>query len=102
MKRREFLRNSALALAGVTLGCPAAQISEDRRRGSSGRLPNLVFVMADDMGYGDAACYDPQFNKVPTPNIDRLAKQGVRFTNAHTPSAVCSPTRYGILTGRYP
>ncbi len=55
--------------------------------------------MADDMGYGDVGCYGA--TKIPTPNIDRLATQGVRFTEAHTPSAVCTPTRYGLLTGRY-
>lgn len=64
------------------------------------RAPNLVFIMADDMGIGDAGCYNPE-SKVPTPNIDRLAAEGMRFTDAHSPSAVCSPTRYGVLTGRY-
>lgn len=62
--------------------------------------PNVVYILADDFGYGDAGCYNPAC-KVPTPNIDRLAKEGVRFTDAHSGSAVCSPTRYGILTGRY-
>ena len=65
------------------------------------QLPNIVFIMADDMGYGDAGCYNPE-SKIPTPNIDRLAKQGLRFTDAHAPAAVCVPTRYGLLTGRYP
>jgi arylsulfatase A-like enzyme len=62
--------------------------------------PNIVFILADDMGYGDVACQNPE-SKIPTPNLDRLATQGIRFTDAHSPSAVCSPTRYGILTGRY-
>jgi arylsulfatase A-like enzyme len=64
------------------------------------RPPNIVFVLADDLGYGDPRCYN-EASKIPTPNIDRLAAQGMRFTDAHTPSAVCTPTRYGILTGRY-
>jgi arylsulfatase A-like enzyme len=64
------------------------------------RPPNIVFVLCDDLGYGDPACYN-RASKVPTPNIDRLAAQGLRFTDAHTPSALCTPTRYGILTGRY-
>ena len=64
-------------------------------------LPNIVLIMADDMGYGDPRCYNPQ-SRIPTPHIDRLAKQGVRFTDAHSPAAVCVPTRYGLLTGRYP
>ena len=62
--------------------------------------PNIVFILADDMGYGDAGCYNAD-SKVPTPNIDKLAKQGMRFTDAHTPSSVCTPTRYAFLTGRY-
>lgn len=62
--------------------------------------PNIVFILADDMGFGDLACQNPE-SKIPTPNLDRLAREGVRFTDAHSPSAVCTPTRYGILTGRY-
>ncbi|MCK4516280.1 MAG: sulfatase-like hydrolase/transferase, partial [Spirochaetaceae bacterium] len=62
--------------------------------------PNIVFIMADDMGYGDVGCYNPQ-SKIPTPNMDWLSAEGVRFTDAHSPSAVCTPTKYGILTGRY-
>ena len=68
--------------------------------GSAAESPNIVYVLADDFGYGDAACYNPKA-KIPTPNIDRLAKEGMRFTDAHSGSSVCSPTRYGILTGRY-
>jgi len=59
-----------------------------------------VYILADDLGYGDIGYLNPQ-SRIPTPNIDRLAGQGVRFTDAHDPSAVCTPTRYGILTGRY-
>ena len=62
--------------------------------------PNIIFIMADDLGYGDIACYNPG-SKIPTPNIDALARGGVRFTDAHTTSAMCSPTRYSVLTGRY-
>jgi arylsulfatase A-like enzyme len=65
-----------------------------------GRLPNIVFFLADDLGYGDPGCLNAD-SKIPTPNMDRLASQGMVFTDAHSPSAVCSPTRYGILTGRY-
>ncbi|MBW8016841.1 MAG: arylsulfatase [Planctomycetes bacterium] len=60
--------------------------------------PNLVFILADDMGYGDVAHAG---GKIATPNCDRLAAEGMRFTDAHTTSSVCTPTRYGILTGRY-
>lgn len=63
--------------------------------------PNIVIILADDLGYGDVGCYNKE-SKIPTPNLDRLAQQGMRFTDSHSPSAVCSPTRYGLLTGRYP
>lgn len=62
--------------------------------------PNIVFILADDLGYGDIGAYNDQ-SKIPTPNIDTLATQGMRFTDAHTPSSVCTPTRYAFLTGRY-
>jgi len=63
--------------------------------------PNIVVVLADDMGYGDVTCFDPAHNKVPTPNIDHLAAEGMSFTNTHATSALCTPSRYGLLTGRY-
>jgi arylsulfatase A-like enzyme len=69
--------------------------------GKAAASPNIVIVLADDFGYGDAACFDPQSSKIPTPNIDRLAREGMMFTAAHSSSAVCTPTRYGLLTGRY-
>ena len=61
--------------------------------------PNILFILADDLGYGDVACYNPE-SKVPTPNLDRLAAEGMRFTDAHSPATVCTPSRYSILTGR--
>ena len=63
--------------------------------------PNIVIIYADDLGYGDVSCYNPERGKIPTPNIDRLAKQGMRFTDGHSSSGVCSPSRYTLLTGRY-
>ena len=65
------------------------------------RRPNLVIVFADDMGYGDPRAYNPR-SQIPTPHIDALAGRGMRFTDAHTASSVCTPSRYGLLTGRYP
>ena len=65
------------------------------------RLPNIVIILADDMGYGDAGCFNPQ-SKIPTPNLDRLAQEGLRFTDAHAPGPLCVPSRYGLVTGRYP
>jgi arylsulfatase A-like enzyme len=63
--------------------------------------PNIVFVLFDDMGWGQPESYNAQ-SKLRTPNLDRLAKEGMRFTDAHSASGVCTPTRFGILTGRYP
>lgn len=62
--------------------------------------PHVVIVLADDLGWGDPGSYNAD-SKIPTPNLDRLAAEGVRFTDAHSPSAVCTPTRYALLTGRY-
>jgi arylsulfatase A len=62
--------------------------------------PNIIVILADDLGWGDLQCYNAA-SKIPTPNLDQIATEGVRFTNAHTPSSVCTPTRYGLLTGRY-
>ena len=61
--------------------------------------PNIVFIYADDLGYGDLSCYGA--TQIQTPNIDRLAKQGLRFTNAHATSATCTPSRFSLMTGTY-
>lgn len=63
--------------------------------------PNIVFVLCDDLGYGDVQCLNPERGKILTPNVDRLAREGMVFTDAHSGSSVCTPTRYGLLTGRY-
>jgi arylsulfatase A-like enzyme len=62
--------------------------------------PNIIYILADDMGFGDMGCNNPD-SKIPTPNLDRLARQGMRFTDAHAPSSVCTPSRYSLLTGQY-
>jgi arylsulfatase A-like enzyme len=62
--------------------------------------PNIVVILCDDLGYGDVRCYNPA-GKIPTPHFDRVAREGLRFTDAHTTSSVCTPTRYSLLTGRY-
>jgi arylsulfatase A-like enzyme len=94
LKRRDFL--NALGLGAVALSLRPGKVHAADAVGK----PNIVYILADDFGYGDAACYNKDA-KIPTPNIDRLAAEGVRFTDAHSASAICSPTRYGILTGRY-
>jgi arylsulfatase A len=64
-------------------------------------LPNIVYILCDDLGYGDVHALNPQRGKIPTPQMDRLAKEGIIFTDTHAGSSVCTPSRYGILTGRY-
>ncbi len=63
--------------------------------------PNIVYILADDLGYGDVQCLNPERGKIKTPHLDKLASQGMTFTDAHSGSSVCTPTRYGVLTGRY-
>jgi arylsulfatase A len=63
--------------------------------------PNIVIILADDLGYGDPNCFNPR-SKIATPNIDSLAREGMRFTDAHAPGPLCHPSRYGLITGRYP
>ena len=65
-----------------------------------GDVPNIVLILADDMGYGDLGAQNPA-SKIPTPNLDRLAKEGLRLTDAHSSSGICTPSRYALLTGRY-
>jgi arylsulfatase A len=85
---------SVCFLALVVLGFAASV-------GQSADRPNIVLIFADDMGYGDPACFNPD-SKNSTPNIDRLASEGIRMRDAHAPGSVCVPSRYGLLTGRYP
>jgi arylsulfatase A-like enzyme len=92
VSRREFLKLTAAAAGAPLL---VGGIAEAKRE----KLPNIVFILADDLGYGDVKCYNAK-SKVDTPNIDRLAAEGIRFTDAHSPSTVCTPTRYSVLTGR--
>jgi len=67
----------------------------------AGEKPNIVVILVDDMGYGDPGCYNKS-SKIPTPQIDSLARDGMRFTDAHAPGALCHPSRYGLLTGQHP
>ena len=97
---REFLKRIGLGavalLAWVILG-GAELFAKD----NSTLKPNIIFILADDLGYGDVRCLNPERGKIPTPCMDKLANQGIRFTEAHSTSSICSPSRYGILTGRY-
>ncbi len=76
------------------------KINLNRQEKLKKKYPNIVFILADDLGYGDIQSLNPD-GKIPTPNINQIAKNGIIFTDAHSPSSVCTPTRYSILTGRY-
>jgi arylsulfatase A len=69
--------------------------------GQAAERPNIVVILVDDLGWGDVQCNNPKRGKIPTPHIDQLASQGIRFTDGHSSSGVCSPSRYALLTGRY-
>jgi len=103
MTRRTLLRMLGAGAAALTL--PRRARSEPEAAAAparpTGKAPNIVFIFADDMGYGDPGCYNAD-SKCPTPNIDRLAAEGMRFLDAHAPGSWCVPSRYGLLTGRYP
>ena len=95
MKRREFLKKTASVISMTLLtGCVATS------RKTPSKKPNVVLIFADDVGYGDLGCYGA--TRLKTPNIDKLAREGKRFTDAHSASAVCTPSRYALLTGEYP
>ena len=94
MKRREFLKAMALGAARLALPTPPCNA---RGRPSS---PNIVLVLADDLGWAELGCYGNTFNE--TPNLDRLAEEGMRFTQAYAAAPVCSPTRAALMTGQYP
>jgi arylsulfatase A-like enzyme len=92
LSRRDFLAGGMAAAAGTLL--PRQRLPGPARR------PNIVFILADDLGYGDLSCYGrPDYR---TPYIDRLARDGLRFTSNYTAAAVCTPTRVALMTGRYP
>jgi arylsulfatase A-like enzyme len=84
----------------LTLAAGLGLLAPARAEQVLAERPNIIYILADDLGYGDVRCLNPD-SKIATPNLDRLAAQGMSFTDAHSGSAVCTPTRYGILTGRY-
>jgi len=91
MDRRSFMGSAAGAAAGMALGS---------RPRASAKKPNIIIIMADDLGYGDLGCYGSR--AIATPNLDSMARQGVKLTSFFSSAAVCSPSRAGLLTGRYP
>ena len=88
-------------LAGLGFGAFIASLAITTALHAEAAKPNVVVILADDLGYGDLRCYNPDRGRISTPHLDRLAAQGLRFTDAHSSSGVCSPSRYTLLTGRY-
>ena len=97
MNRRDFLRTASTGAALLACGLGQARLSA---QDGAPRRPNFVFFLIDDLGWKDLGCYGSTFYE--TPNIDRLAREGMRFTNAYAACPVCSPTRASIMTGKYP
>ena len=89
--RRDFLKLAALGAAGFP---SVGKSLESGFQGLKKNKPNILFILADDIGYGDFGCYGA--TKVKTPNVDRLASQGLRFTDAHSMASVCTPSRYAF------
>jgi len=99
MKRREFIKGMGLGAAALAL--PGGMSFTRRPSGPvSGKKPNIVLILVDDLGWMDTGCYGGKYYE--TPNIDRLASQGMKFTDGYAACAVCSPTRAAVMTGRYP
>lgn len=99
--RREFLKKVSLTAASVSaMSLLSGGCQQKLAKSPSSRKSNIVYILADDLGYGDVSCLNEN-GKIDTANIDSIAKAGIAFTDAHSGSAVCTPTRYGILTGRY-
>lgn len=94
MSKASTLTLTILIFVATTFGVHSTATAEPNSK------PNIVIIFADDLGYGDVSCYGA--TKIATPNIDRLASQGMKFTDAHSSASLCSPSRYGLLTGRAP
>ena len=91
---------SLIVLPLLVVSLTVADASDDAVQAQH-QKPNIVIILADDMGYGDPQCFNPQ-SKIPTPHINRLAREGMKFTDAHAPGPFCHPLRYGLITGRFP
>ncbi len=98
--RRDFLKAAGAAAGGVLLGGHRRPLGAAEPTRAKGRKPNVVLVLVDDMGWTDVGCFGSKYYE--TPNIDRLCKNGMKFTQGYAACAVCSPTRASVMTGRYP
>ena len=91
-EQKNLMKNIRVTLA-LLIGCLLLPSAEAARK------PNVIVIMADDIGYGDVSCYGAK--RVKTPNIDKLASEGIRFTSGYCSASTCTPTRYSFLTGEY-
>src|SRR5690606_25390806 len=89
-----------LGISVLMVSCISKKSKKEGETDKDSSRPNIVYILADDMGYGYLSALNPH-SGINTPNIDKIVKEGMYFTDAHSNSAVCTPTRYGILTGRY-
>jgi len=92
MKRRDFLKVVGASSVAAVVGSLSAETANPR--------PNIIYILADDLGWAELGCYGNTFNE--TPNLDRLARQGMRFTDAYAAAPVCSPYRAALMSGQYP
>jgi len=92
MKKHSVVFSACLLVLALSISAPSL-VADER--------PNVIYIMCDDLGYGDIRCLAPETSKIATPCADQLAREGMIFTDAHSGSSVCTPTRYGIMTGRY-
>lgn len=100
LNRRDFMKLMGLGTASLVVAGCAGGVEQQAAVFKPKKKPNLVFILIDDLGWADVGCYGSSFYE--TPNIDKLAREGMRFTNGYAAAPVCSPTRASIMTGKYP
>jgi arylsulfatase A len=96
----KIMKNGNILLGAVAVGICSGLAQGAESKNPKGQLPNIVFILADDLGYADLSCYGA--TEIKTPNLDKMASEGVRFTDFYAPAGVCTPTRAALLTGCYP
>lgn len=94
------MKNSFLLHIITIFSCFINLLANAQEKSATNSKPNIIVIYTDDLGYGDLSFFNKE-SKIKTPNLDRLAKDGVAFTDAHASSSVCTPSRYGLLTGEY-
>ena len=99
--KRLATSSAAFIISSISFGLLVKSCNQNNGSAHcTNNIPNIIIILADDMGYGDVQSFNP-ISEIPTPNLNKLSEEGIMFTDAHTPSSICTPTRYGLLTGRY-